>query len=112
MVDLNTTLNATVGALDTTLSTSITLLQPIVHELNQLLTWFQYAVGGALMLYVILIYLRWREQKRLVSTLTRIDRNIQALCQKLRVVPERRKRSAIKHAVNTFTTRLSKLRRR
>lgn len=67
-------------------NSTIELLSPIIAPIHGLLDVLTVTVGGIFGLYVILIYLRWRESRIMNNHLINIGNDLKAIAKKMGVV--------------------------
>ena len=75
MLDINSTLIA-----------AIPVLEPFVSNIQVLVSTIQYLVGGLFGLYLILIYLRWKEARDMKMVLKEIRDEVKKMSEDLRFV--------------------------
>ena len=72
--------------------TNIPLLAALIDAIRSLIQSLQWLVGGVFGLYLILIYLRWRESRMVARILREIRDDIKQLTGHIKKINERVKR--------------------
>ncbi|MBN2367764.1 hypothetical protein JXC34_02000 [Candidatus Woesearchaeota archaeon] len=75
--------------LNETIINAVPVLMPIFDSLHALIQSLQWLVGGMFGLYLILVFLRWRESRMVSSILKEIRDDIRELSRDIRAVNER-----------------------
>ena len=68
---------------------SLPVLGPVVDTLRNLIAAIQFLVGGIFGLYLILVFLRWRESKMAAKVLKEIRDDIRELSKDIKIINER-----------------------
>ena len=72
-----------------TIVAALPVLAPVFESLHAVLQSLQWLVGGIFGLYVILIYLKWRESRMAARILKEIRDDIKQLSKDIRMVNEK-----------------------
>ena len=82
---------------ETLLIESIPVLSPLLENVRSIILSLQWLAGGMFGLYLILIFLRWRETKIVSRVLKEIRDDIKDLSNNIRVVNDKVKKLEKKH---------------
>ena len=67
-------------------NSTIQLLSPLITPIQNLLNILKVTVGGIFGLYVILVYLKWRESRLMNKYLESIAKDLKAITKKMGIV--------------------------
>ena len=74
---------------ETTIIEAVPALTPLFETVRSIINSLQWLVGGVFGLYIILIFLRWRESRIVAKILTEIRDDLKKLADEIRTVNKR-----------------------